>query len=115
MTMGRGEAVTLAAVPLNCLWRDSSSEVGVAPKEAPGMTADEFITLGLIALVGIVTTAALYIGLAGMLGAAHVVRCAACDHWTIAPSGGSAASCPNCAHPVLLHPLRAFRRRRSPQ
>lgn len=82
------------------------------PEESLDMGVDEFITAGFAVLVGAATTAALYVGLMGMLGAAHVVRCAACNRWTMSGSDRSTQSCPRCDHPVLWHPLDTLGRLR---
>ena len=46
------------------------------------MTLDEGVTVVLMVGVGVLTTAALYVGLVGMLGGFYIVRCASCSHWT---------------------------------
>ncbi|SLF47660.1 Uncharacterised protein [Mycobacteroides abscessus subsp. abscessus] len=76
------------------------------------MVMDEFVTVVLGFLVGCATTAALYIGLLGMVGAAHVVRCTACNHWMISQTG-PVGICTRCSHPLLRHPVRALRRQRT--
>lgn len=75
------------------------------------MAMDEFVTAVLGFAVGCATTAALYIGLLGMVGAVHVVRCTACSHWMVSGTD-SPAICTRCNHPLLWHPLIAMRRRR---
>lgn len=75
------------------------------------MVMDEFVTAVLGFVVGCATTAALYIGLLGMVGAVHVVRCTACSHWMVSWTD-SAAICTRCSHPLLWHPVIAMRRRR---
>jgi hypothetical protein len=72
------------------------------------MTASEVIGVALIVVVGVLTTAALYAGLVGMLGGLYIVRCSACDHFTFSFTPRP-RSCPYCRHPMLLHPLRTIR------
>lgn len=73
------------------------------------MTLDEGVTVVLMVGVGVLATAALYVGLVGMLGGFYIVRCASCGHWTFSPADRPRHSCPRCRHPALLHPLRAIR------
>lgn len=75
------------------------------------MIMDEFVTAALGFVVGCATTAALYIGMLGMMGAVHVVRCTACSHWMVSGTD-SPAVCMRCSHPLLWHPVIAMRRRR---
>jgi hypothetical protein len=72
------------------------------------MTAGEALTVILIAVVGALTTAALYVGLLGMLGAIDIVRCDSCSHLTLCPAQRLRSSCIRCRHPLLLHPMRAI-------
>ena len=51
------------------------------------VTLDEGVTVVLMVGVGVLTTAALYVGLVGMLGGFYIVRCASCSHWTFPPTG----------------------------
>jgi hypothetical protein len=60
-------------------------------------------------VVGTLTTAALYIGLMGMLHALVIVHCESCSHWTFTSPGSSPRSCARCHHPVLLLPSHAVR------
>lgn len=78
------------------------------------MVLDEFVTAVLGFAVGCATTAALYIGLLGMMGAAHVVRCSACSHWMLSWAD-SVPICTRCDRPQLRHPMMALRRRRGPR
>ena len=73
----------------------------------PILSVDELVTVVLIVVVGAVTTAALYLGLLGLLGAVHIVRCASCNHWTFSSADGRPCSCPRCRHLALPHPLHA--------
>ncbi|CPT72293.1 Uncharacterised protein [Mycobacteroides abscessus subsp. abscessus] len=75
------------------------------------MVMDEFVTAVLGFAVGCAATAALYVGLLGMVGATRVVRCTACSHWMVSWTD-SAAICTRCRHPLLWHPVIAMRRRR---
>jgi hypothetical protein len=76
------------------------------------MTADEALTVILIVVVGALTTAALYVGLLGMLGAIDIVRCDSCNHLTLSPTQRLRHYCIRCRHPLLLHPARAIHHRR---
>lgn len=69
------------------------------------MTVYEALTVALIVLLATATTAAIYLGLMNWIGAAYVVRCAACHHLTVASANEAQASCPHCRHPALMHPL----------
>ena len=70
------------------------------------MVEAEVITALLIVAVGVLTTAALYVGLMGMLGGLYVVRCPSCAHWTFSLNDTPERDCRHCRHPMLLHPLR---------
>jgi hypothetical protein len=72
------------------------------------MSLYEVLTIVLIAVVGMATTAAIYLGLLNWAGAFFVVRCAGCHHLTFASANEPQKSCPHCRHPVLTHPLRAL-------
>jgi hypothetical protein len=74
------------------------------------MPYSEAVTIAFIILVGCITTAALYVGLLGLLGAIHVVDCRSCHHQTFSFGNQPSRSCPQCRHPLLLHPLRFMRR-----
>ena len=76
------------------------------------MPFSEAVTIVFIVLVGSITTAALYVGLAGLLGGIHVVDCGSCHHQTFSFGDAPTRSCPQCRHPLLLHPLRFTRRHR---
>lgn len=78
------------------------------------MSAYEVLTMVLIAIIGMATTAAIYLGLLSWAGALFVVRCAACHHLTFSTANGARESCPHCRHPVLTHPLYSLHHRRSP-
>jgi hypothetical protein len=73
------------------------------------VTLDEGITVVLMVGVGALTTAALYVGLVGMLGGFYIVRCASCNHWIFSPADRPRQSCTRCRRSALLHPLRAVR------
>ncbi len=75
------------------------------------MTLDQGVTVLLMVGVGVLTTAALYVGLVGMLGGFYIVRCASCSHWTFSAVDRPPRSCARCRHPTLRHPLRAIRHR----
>jgi hypothetical protein len=72
------------------------------------MSVFEVLTFVLIAVIGLATTAAIYLGLLNWMGAFFVVRCAACHHLTFSTANDSQQSCPLCRHPVLTHPLYAI-------
>jgi hypothetical protein len=61
------------------------------------VTADEVLTIVFIVVVGAFTTAALYAGVAGMLGGLYIVRCSACDHFTFS-FAPHPQSCHHCRH-----------------
>jgi hypothetical protein len=71
------------------------------------ITVYEDLTLAVIFLLAAAATAAIYLGLAGMLGRTRWVRCAACNHWTFSPAN-EPRCCPYCRHPLLLHPVHAI-------
>lgn len=73
------------------------------------MTGEEIFTVGVIAVLAIVATAAIYLGLLNWMGAFYVVRCAACHHLTFSSANRPQASCPHCRHPVLTHPIYSLR------
>ncbi|RDH77836.1 hypothetical protein DVS77_13325 [Mycolicibacterium moriokaense] len=77
------------------------------------MSVYEILTFVLIAVIGMATTAAIYLGLLNWVGALYVVRCAACHHLTFASDNAAQNSCPHCRHPVLLHPLYSLHHPRS--
>lgn len=69
------------------------------------MSMSELLTVALIVFVGMIDTAALYVGLLGLLGGLYFLRCASCDHLAFSFTDGPRDSCPYCRHPLLLHPL----------
>jgi hypothetical protein len=75
--------------------------------EVQTMTIYEELTIALIIVLALATTAAIYIGLLNWINAVHVVRCAACHHMTFSAVNEAQPSCPHCRHPVLLHPIYA--------
>ncbi|MGE2716961.1 hypothetical protein ACQI4L_23125 [Mycolicibacterium litorale] len=77
------------------------------------MTVFEALTVALIVLLAAATVVAIYVGLMNWIGAAHVVRCSACHHLTVAAARQPQQSCPHCRHPVLTHPLYALHHPRS--
>jgi hypothetical protein len=72
------------------------------------MIVYEDLTVAVIVVVAAFTTTAIYIGVLGLLGGYHFVRCVECRHWTVAVTDAPQASCLRCRHPVLMHPLRAI-------
>jgi ribosomal protein S27E len=77
------------------------------------MSVYEVLTIVLIAVIGMATTAAIYLGLLNWVGAFFVVRCASCHHLTFASANAAQKSCPHCRHPVLTHPLYSLHHPRS--
>ena len=73
------------------------------------MTLEEAFTIGVIAVLAIAATAAIYLGLLNWMGAFFVVRCAACHHLTFSSSNRSQESCPHCRHPAFMHPIYSLR------
>jgi len=71
------------------------------------MTIYEELTIALIIVLALATTAAIYVGLLNWIGGAHVVRCGACHHMTFSSVNEVQQSCPHCRHPVLTHPIYA--------
>ena len=69
------------------------------------MTSEEIFTIGVIAVLGTLATAAIYLGLLNWMGAFFVVRCEACHHLTFASSNHAQESCAHCRHPILMHPI----------
>jgi hypothetical protein len=69
------------------------------------MTAEEIFTIGVVAILAIIATAAIYVGLLNWMGAFYVVRCRACHHLTFSSANQSRESCAHCRHPVLMHPI----------
>jgi ribosomal protein S27E len=72
------------------------------------MSVYEVLTVALIMVLAVATTAAIYIGLLNWIGAFFVVRCAECHHLTFSSAKTAQKSCPHCRHPVLTHPLYAI-------
>ena len=75
------------------------------------MSVYEVLTIVLIAVIGLATTAAIYLGLLNWMGAFFVVRCAACHHLAFSSANAAQQSCPHCRHPALTHPLYAINHR----
>ncbi len=73
------------------------------------MAVYEVLTVALIMVLALATTAAIYLGLLNWVGGAYVVRCAACHHLTVGSANQPQNSCPHCRHPVLMHPVYAAR------
>jgi LSD1 subclass zinc finger protein len=71
------------------------------------MTIYEGLTIALIMVLGLATTAAIYVGLLNWIGGAYVVRCAACHHLTFSSANEARHSCAHCRHPALMHPIYA--------
>ena len=71
------------------------------------MTVYEDLTFALIFVAGAAATAAIYLGALGLLGGLDIVRCASCNHWTLASTDQRQRSCFWCRHTVMTHPLQA--------
>lgn len=69
------------------------------------MTVYEALTVALIVVLALATTAAIYLGLINWIGGAFVVRCAACHHLTFSSANAPQASCTHCRHQALMHPI----------
>lgn len=68
------------------------------------------IVLGvLIAVLGVATIVAAYVGILGMMGAAPLHRCDQCGHLCLTARIRSAGDCGYCRHDRLLHPMWALR------
>lgn len=70
------------------------------------MTAFVF-TIAAIALVGLIATVAISLGLLNWFGGFFMVHCQTCHHLTGSPSDQPQESCVHCRHPRLLHPFYA--------
>lgn len=77
------------------------------------MTVYPVLTIVLITVLGTLTTLAVFLGLANWVGSFYVVRCSQCRHLTFSSANKSQASCPQCRHPVLTHPIHALAHRDS--
>lgn len=75
------------------------------------MTVYTVLTIVLITVLATLTTLAIFLGLANWIGAFYVVRCSECRHLTFSSANKSQASCPQCRHPVLTHPIHALAHR----
>jgi DNA-directed RNA polymerase subunit RPC12/RpoP len=75
--------------------------------EVPVMTSWEVFTVVVIVVLALATTISIYLGLMNWIGAAYIVRCAACHHLTVSSANQPQDSCPHCRHPVLTHPFYA--------
>ncbi|HUO37672.1 MAG TPA: hypothetical protein VMU34_07480 [Mycobacterium sp.] len=71
------------------------------------MDVYEVLTVIITALLALAATAAIYIGVMGLLGGFYFARCAACGHLVFSSTKRPHPSCVHCRHPVLLHPLHA--------
>lgn len=72
------------------------------------MTVYSVLTIVLITVLATLATLAIFLGLANWIGAFYVVRCSECRHLTFSSANLSQASCPQCRHPVLTHPIHAM-------
>ena len=70
----------------------------------------EIITGVLVAALAIVTIFAAYIGVAGMFGHVYFSSCTHCGRRSMSLSADPHASCVNCRHELLLHPVASAHR-----
>ncbi|OBI73561.1 hypothetical protein [Mycobacterium sp. E740] len=70
----------------------------------------EVLTIALDAVLAAAATVAIYLGVLGLLGAFHLVRCPHCDHFTFSPGKRAEHDCARCRHPLLMHPWRVVAR-----
>ncbi len=61
------------------------------------------VAVGLTLAVG--SVGALFVGLAGAIGAERIARCEDCGHWRTTTSQGPLHECHHCRHRQLLHSL----------
>lgn len=78
------------------------------------MTISTVLAILAIAVVGTVATVAICLGLLNWMGAFYVVHCKECRHLTGSTVNEPSASCPQCRHPVLFHPIYASRHHDAP-
>lgn len=78
------------------------------------MTAFEVASIAAIVLVGVIATVAICLGLMNWFGGFHMVHCRNCHHLTGSTTDQPQASCPQCRHPMVFHPLYAMQHRASP-
>ncbi|MBV9091294.1 MAG: hypothetical protein JO044_15560 [Mycobacteriaceae bacterium] len=71
------------------------------------MSVYEVLTVVLIAVLALAASAAIYLGVLGLLGGFYFVRCAGCGHLWFSATRLPQPSCAHCRHPLLLHPLHA--------
>ena len=67
------------------------------------MIVVDIVGIALVMVLGVATTAALYLGLLGALGAVRMVRCDRCRKWGWTSTSQPLRSCPRCRHGNLLH------------
>lgn len=72
------------------------------------MTVYAVLTLVLMTVLALAAVAAIYVGLLNWFGLLYVVRCTECHHLTLNSANRPQASCPQCRHPVLTHPIHAL-------
>jgi hypothetical protein len=72
------------------------------------VTAVETLTILLVVVLALATTAAAYVGLLGVLGAVRIVRCTRCGHFGMVAAHERLNSCPQCRHVALFHPVHAL-------
>ncbi|MBX7432530.1 hypothetical protein JDV09_10500 [Mycobacterium sp. Y57] len=72
------------------------------------MTVYAVLTIVLITVLATAATLAIFLGLLNWIGAFYVVRCSHCRRLTFSTAKKNQASCPQCRHPVLTHPIHAL-------
>ena len=74
----------------------------------------QVLSVAAIALIGVIATVALALGLLNWFGGFYVVHCSRCHHLTGSSSKDPQESCVHCRHPALLHPIYAALHRAAP-
>jgi hypothetical protein len=59
----------------------------------------------LVAVLAVATTFAAIVGIAGLCGLVRLIRCEHCDRLTVTSGAQPLASCVNCRHERVLHPI----------
>lgn len=59
----------------------------------------------LVAILAVTTTFAALVGIAGLAGLVQLSRCEHCDRLTVTSGAQPLASCVNCRHERVLHPI----------
>lgn len=59
----------------------------------------------LVGVLAVATTFAALVGVAGLVGLVQLSRCQHCDRLTVTSGAQPSASCVNCRHERVLHPI----------